>query len=65
MYKAMKKAIIYLALCFLLVLGAFLAWACYKDVLAAALLAGAFIPSALFGGELEEIKVDKDAGHTK
>ena len=52
----MKKMIISIVACIVLMLGAFTAWACYKDVLATALFIAALIPSCLFEQGRQEYK---------
>lgn len=55
----MKKMFISLIACMALMLGAFIAWACYKDVLATVLFIGALIPSCLFEQGRQEYQARK------
>ena len=48
MCSAMKKMIVSVVACAALMLGAFWAWAVYRDILAALLLILALVPSCLF-----------------
>ena len=52
----MKKMIISLIACMVLMFGAFIAWACYKDILATVLFIGALIPSCYFEQGRQEYK---------
>lgn len=50
----MKKMILYLIIFSLLLIGTFVAWCFYKDLLAAALFVGSIIAFGVFDSEREE-----------
>jgi len=55
---AMKKMIVSVVACSALMLGAFWAWAAYRDILAALLLILSLVPSCLFEeGRQEHIDI--------
>ena len=55
----MKKMILSIILCVALMLGAFVAWSCYKDLLALLLFCAALVPSCLFEEGRQEYKSSK------
>ena len=56
---AMKKMILSVAACSALMLGAFWAWAAYRDILAASMLVLALVPSCLFEEGRQERMSDR------
>ena len=58
----MKKMIISILACMLLVLASFIAWSCYHDILAAFLFACALVPSCLFEQGRQEYKESHEIG---
>ena len=56
---AMKKMILSVVACAALMLGAFWAWASYRDILAASLFILALVPSCLFEEGRQERMSDR------